>query len=64
MLSNSASQRLWRRPRTALGFCLELLEEVRQGKPSGVRVLPAVFEEELSGEELGEALAEPLAVPA
>ena len=41
------ARRLGYDARTALGFCLELLEEVRQGKPPGVRVLPAVFEDEM-----------------
>ena len=47
------ARRLGYDARTALESCLELLEEVRQGKPPGVRVLPAVFEEELSGQALG-----------
>jgi DNA-binding LacI/PurR family transcriptional regulator len=33
--------------RAALTACLELMEEVRQGIPPGVRVVPAVFEDEL-----------------
>jgi DNA-binding LacI/PurR family transcriptional regulator len=47
------ARRLGYDARTALKFCLELLEEVRQGKPPGVRTIPAVFEEEMSGEALG-----------
>ena len=47
------ARRLGYDARTALSACLELLEEVRQGKPAGVRVVPAVFEDELSGEEPG-----------
>jgi hypothetical protein len=41
------ARRLGYDARTALTFCLELLEEVRQGKPPGVRTIPAVFEEEI-----------------
>ncbi len=43
------ARRLGYDARTALSSCLELLEEVRQGKPAGVRVIPAVFEDEMSG---------------
>lgn len=43
------ARRLGYDARTALDSCLELLEEVRQGKPAGVRVIPAVFEDEMSG---------------
>jgi len=41
------ARRLGYDARTALTFCLELLEEVRQGKPARVRTVPAVFEDEL-----------------
>ena len=41
------ARRLGYDARTALKLCLELLEEVRQGKPPGVRTIPAVFEEEI-----------------
>jgi DNA-binding LacI/PurR family transcriptional regulator len=49
------ARRLGYDARTALGFCLELLEEVRQGKPPGARVLPAVFED---GVEVAPGMAE------
>lgn len=44
------ARRLGYDAQTALRLCLELLEEVHQGKPAGSRELPAVFEEELSGQ--------------
>jgi DNA-binding LacI/PurR family transcriptional regulator len=41
------ARRLGYDARTALSLCLELMEEVRQGKPAGLRVIPAVFEDEV-----------------
>lgn len=41
------ARRLGYDARAALEFCLELLDDVRQGKPAGIRVVPAVFEDEL-----------------
>ena len=41
------ARRLGYDTRAALEVCLELLEEVRQGKPPSVRMIPPVFEDEM-----------------